>query len=186
MIHTMPKTVNKGKINGSLLYLVLLIFYVSSYGNCVAQTIPNVSSKLMTSQRCKNIGEKIFYGRAAESLAEMDALARKYSQNGVAVIAFAPGENTNSWISRMKVSGSMSNKTHNFLAVASAKATEMALSHEDSGTGKRKLLVGELGYKGGVIRKVKCGYIIASFSGAPSKIDEEISKKGLDILSKYY
>lgn len=182
----MPYNYNKRILNRFFFHLVLLTFYASSFNTCVAQTISNYSSKLKVSQVDKNKGEKIFFKRAEESLAVMDALAQKYSQKGVAVIAFVPGDNTETWISKMKVTGTMSNKTHNFLAVASAKATEMALSHVDSGTGTRKLLVGELGYKGGVIRKVNCGYIIASFSGAPSEIDEEISKKGLDILSKYY
>ena len=168
------------------IFLVLLICYASSIYNCFAQTLQNSASTLETSQACKDKAEKIFIERAEESLAVMDALARKFSQKGVAVISFAPGDNTESWISRMKVVGTLSNKTHNFLAVASAKAAEMALTHEDSGTGTKKPLVGELGYKGGVIRKVKYGYIIASFSGAPSEIDEKISNKGLEVLSKYY
>lgn len=135
---------------------------------------------------CKLQGEEIFNTHVKECLVVMEAIARKYSEKGVAVISFVPGEQTASWNSRMRVVGTLSTETHNFLAVASAKSAEMALTLENSGSGIRPPLVGELGYKGGVIKKVKCGYLIASFSGAPAEIDAEISKAGVDFLFAFY
>lgn len=135
---------------------------------------------------CKTRGEEIFNTHVGESLGAMEAIALKHSEKGVAVISFVPGEKTESWNSRMQVVGTLSTETHNFLAVASAKSAEMALTLENSGNVIREPLIGELGYKGGIIKKVKCGYLIASFSGAPAEIDAEISKAGVDFLSKYY
>ncbi|PKA97827.1 hypothetical protein B0O79_1500 [Flavobacteriaceae bacterium MAR_2009_75] len=137
-------------------------------------------------QEGKNKGEEIFNTYVGECLATMEAIAQRYSEEGVAVVSFVPGEKTESWNSRMRVVGTLSTETHNFLAVACAKSAEMALTLENSGTGIRQPLIGELGYKGGVIKKVKCGYLIASFSGAPAEIDAEISAAGVDFLSKYY
>ena len=81
--------------------------------------------------------------------------AIKNSVNVVAIIAFIPGELTGSWISRMKVVGGMCDEKSNLLAIAGAKAAEMAATLTDSGSGTRKPLSGELGYKGGLIRKGK-------------------------------
>ena len=128
----------------------------------------------------------MFFKHAEESLEIMDAAAGNFSAKGVAIISFIPGEETKSWISKMKVIGSLSNEKANFLAIAGSKAAEMATTYMDSGSGVRKPLNGELGYKGGVIRKVKCGYIVASFSGSSGEIDAKISKAGLDFLSRYY
>ena len=44
----------------------------------------------------------------------------------------------------------------------------------------------EFGYKGGLIKKVNSGYILAVFSGGSSEQDAEVSKEGLDWLNKYY
>ena len=131
-------------------------------------------------------GDVIFNAHVEVCLEIMEATALKYSEKGVAVIAFVPGVKTESWNSRMKVVGRLSSQQHNFLAVASAKSAEMALTLQNSGSVSRQPLIGELGYKGGVIKKVACGYLIASFSGAPSEIDAEISKVGVDFLSQFY
>ena len=156
---------------------ILTIFFVA---------VSATSSFSQSENDCKSIGEEVFNAHSKECLATMEAAAQKYSENGVAIIAFVPGEKTESWSSRMLVVGTISNEKYNFLGVASAKAAEMAITLKDSGTGSNQPLIGELGYKGGVIKKVKCGYLIASFSGAPSEIDAEISKAGVDFLSKYY
>ncbi|SFB94811.1 hypothetical protein SAMN04489722_101330 [Algibacter lectus] len=132
------------------------------------------------------LGNEIFNQKVEACLAVMETTAEKYSEQGVAVIAFVPGVQSEYWNSRMKVVGTLSTKQHNFLAVASAKASEMALTLQNSGSVRRKPLIGELGYKGGVIKKVACGYLIASFSGAPAEIDAEISKIGVDFLSQFY
>lgn len=144
------------------------------------------SAYLNLGKECKSQGEEIFNTYAEECLAAMEAIALKHSEKGVAVISFVPGAKTESWNSRMRVVGTLSTQTHNFLAIASAKSAEMAVTLENSGSGIRQPLIGELGYKGGIIKKVECGYLIASFSGAPAEIDVEISKMGIDFLSKYY
>ncbi len=45
---------------------------------------------------------------------------------------------------------------------------------------------GENGWKGGVIRKVPGGYVLAAFSGGKSEDDVAISKEGLEILGRAY
>ncbi|TDY64064.1 hypothetical protein [Algibacter lectus] len=135
---------------------------------------------------CECEGYEIFNLNVQECLDIMEATALKYSETGVAVVSFVPGEDTKSWNSRMRVVGTLSTKNHNFLGVASAKSAEMAVTLQNSGTSNRPPLIGELGYKGGVIQKVSCGYLIASFSGAPSEIDAEISKVGVHFLSKLF
>jgi len=131
-------------------------------------------------------GEKIFSRVARKGLIRMEQVALKNSVDGVAIVAFIPGELTESWVSAMKVVGKMCTDKSNLFAIASSKAAEMAANLTDSGSGIRKPLTGELGWKGGMIRKVKEGYIVAAFSGGPSEIDLQISKEGLDTLVKYY
>src|SRR5690554_2034139 len=133
-----------------------------------------------------NIGEKIFMEHADKCLALIEHAAQKKSIKGVAIIAFIPGDITSSWISKMKVVGSLTNSKANLLAIANSKAAEMADTYIDSGSGIRELKAGELGYKGGLIRKVDSGYILAVFSGGSSEDDIEVSKEGLDWLIKYY
>lgn len=86
----------------------------------------------------------------------------------------------------MKVVGHLTRDKANLLGIASTKAAEMADTHQDSGSGLREIYSGELGYKGGLIKKVSSGYILAVFSGGSSKQDMEVAKIGLDWLSKYY
>lgn len=169
----------------NIVFVVLLVavaigFY--TYGNLKKEP----DACLSLEQKCECQGDEIFNAHVQECLTTMEATADKYSAEGVAVIAFVPGEKTASWNSRMQVVGTLSTKKHNFLGVASTKAAEMAVTLKNSGTSNNPSLLGELGYKGGVVKKVACGYLIASFSGAPSEIDAEISKAGVDFLSKYY
>lgn len=169
----------------------ILLFTAFLIACCVFLTIqaqPNrapVNENQISRQMTKK-GEKIFSRMAGKCLTKMEQAAIKDSVNGVAIIAFIPGELTESWVSEMRVVGKMCNEKNNLLAIASSKAAEMAATLTDSGSGIRKPLTGELGYKGGMIRKVKYGYILAAFSGGPSEIDLKISKEGLDNLAKQY
>jgi hypothetical protein len=131
-------------------------------------------------------GEKIFVKRADQCLALIEQAAQKSSIKGVAIIAFIPGDVTKSWISKMKVVGNLTSGKANLLGIASTKAAEMADTHLDSGSGVREIYSGELGYKGGLIKKVDSGYILAVFSGGASEQDLEVAKIGLEWLSKFY
>jgi len=131
-------------------------------------------------------GEKIFLKRVNQSLALIEQAAQKISIKGVAIVAFIPGDVTESWTSKMKVVGNLTNDKANLLGIASTKAAEMADTHLDSGSKIREIYSGELGYKGGLIRKVKSGYILAVFSGGSSEQDLEVAKIGLDWLFKFY
>ena len=138
--------------------------------------------------------------RAADQAASFDELAEKALQamakradelhiKGAAVVAYAPGDTIGSWSSKMRVVGSMVNAPapgksgDNLLAIAYAKASEMAATLQDSGRGGRPNMTGEFGWQGGVIRKGKAGYLIAAFSGGPSETDAALSRLALDILA---
>jgi hypothetical protein len=101
-------------------------------------------------------------------------------------MAFIPGDSTMAWVSKMKVEGALTRDNLNFLAIANSKSSEMALTLKNSGSGVRPLLHGELGYPGGVIKKVNTGYILAAFSGGRSEQDLVAASKGLEELSKYF
>ena len=130
--------------------------------------------------------EKIFVKQADQCLSHIEQSAQKISIKGVAIVAFIPSDTTVSWISKMKVVGNLTHDKANLLAIASTKAAEMADTHQDSGSGIREIYSGELGYKGGMIKKVSSGYILAVFSGGSGEQDLEVAKIGLDWLVKYY
>ncbi len=144
------------------------------------------TTQAKTKQAYKDSGEKTFFKQADESLALIEQAAQKISIKGVAIIAFIPGDLTTMWISKMKVVGNLTTESANLLGIAYTKASEMADTHLDSGSGIRKILSGELGYKGGLIKKVNSGYILAVFSGGSGEQDLEVAKTGLDWLSKYF
>ncbi len=133
-----------------------------------------------------NKGEQIFIEHADKCLAVMDQAAQNMAVKGVAVIAYIPGDVSDSWISKMKVVSALHNGSANYLAVAYSKAAEMADTFKDSGGGVREPMVGEFGWQGGIIRKVSSGYILAVFSGASGEQDVEIAEKGIESLSAYY
>ena len=133
-----------------------------------------------------NKGEKIFIEQADKCLALIEQSAQKLSIKGVAVIAFIPGEVTESWSSKMKVIGFFTNSDSNTLGIAYTKAAEMADTFKDSGSGIRKPLTGEYGWQGGAIRKVEGGYILATFSGASGEQDYAVATEGLDFLYQSY
>ena len=131
-------------------------------------------------------GETAFIEHADGCLNIMEDAAQKLSITGVAVIAYMPGDVATSWISKMKVVGVLANNEANFLGIANAKAAEMARSLKDSGTSQQDPLTGEFGWQGGMIRKVKSGYLIAAFSGGTGQQDADISNEALEWLAKYY
>lgn len=131
-------------------------------------------------------GELKFIKHADKVLAVMEQEAQKLSIKGTAVIAFIPGEKTETWISKMKVIGFFTNDNANTLGIAYTKAAEMADLLKDSGSGVRKPLTGEFGWQGGVIKKVKSGYILAVFSGGSGEQDVVVAREGLNMLYQYY
>jgi hypothetical protein len=134
----------------------------------------------------KKNGEQIFIEHSDECLAIIEKAAHKLSIEGVAMIAFVPGEVSESWISKMKVVGSIANDKANYLAIAYAKAAEMAVTLQNSGNGERKEITGEFGWQGGVIVKVNSGYLMAAFSGGSSQEDAQAAGEGLDWMSGKY
>jgi len=164
------------------LLLILALIMVSGLCLSIQAQQKNIEVKAAN----KNSGEKIFIKQADKSLALIEEAAHKISIKGVAVVAFIPGDVSESWISKMKVVGNLSTESANLLGIAYTKASEMADTHKDSGSGVRKVLSGELGYKGGLIRKVNSGYILAVFSGGSGEQDLEVAKIGLDWLGKFY
>ncbi|MFO7671156.1 MAG: hypothetical protein R6W31_15975 [Bacteroidales bacterium] len=131
-------------------------------------------------------GEKIFLAHAENCLEAIDRAAREMSVQGVAVVAYIPGDSAKSWISKMRVVGALTNGSANFLAIAYSKAAEMADTFKNSGSGARVPLHGEFGYQGGIIRKVESGYILAVFSGATGEQDAELAGMGVEWLNEYY
>ncbi|MEO6523156.1 MAG: hypothetical protein ABIN91_15850 [Mucilaginibacter sp.] len=153
-----------------LLLCILLFSFTSKHG----QKIVNIN------------GEKIFLKHADDALAAIEQGALKLSIKGVAIVVFIPGDSTRSWVSKMKVVGLMKKGSSNLLGVASTKAAEMADTYQDSGSGIRPPLKGEYGYKGGLIRKVGSGYIIAVFSGGSPDQDKEAANNGAELFSIYF
>lgn len=147
---------------------------------------PEVQAETKKNKEVMKNGEQIFLKHADECLAIIEKAAQKLSITGAAMIAFIPGDVSESWISKMKVMGSLANEEANFLAIAYAKASEMAVTHKDSGNGDRKDITGEFGWQGGVIIKVDGGYLVGAFSGGTGQQDADVAKEGLDWLSEKY
>lgn len=131
-------------------------------------------------------GEQIFIKNADECLAIIEKAAQKLGITGAAMVAFIPGDVSESWISKMKVMGRLASKDANFLSIAYAKASEMAVTHENSGNGERKGITGEFGWQGGVVIKVDSGYLVAAFSGGTGQQDADVAKEGLEWLSEEF
>jgi len=161
-----------------LLFILILLFISGLYQTNQAQNKAQEKS-------AKN-AEKTFVKQADQSLALIEQAAQKISIKGVAIVAFIPNDATVTWISKMKVVGNLTHDKANLLAIASTKAAEMADTHLDSGSGVREIYSGELGYKGGLIKKVNSGYLLAVFSGGSGEQDLEVAKVGLDWLNKFY
>ncbi len=118
----------------------------------------------------------------------MQKRAGELGIQGVAVIAYAKGSTVESWSSKMLVVGHLrveptaTDKGSNLLAIAYAKAAEMADTLKDSGSQVRPPLTGELGWTGGVIARSRNGYVIGAFSGGKSEDDVQVSHAGVDAL----
>lgn len=125
-----------------------------------------------------------FSGAAEQALEAMAKEATARQMKGVAVIAFVPGDATRSWASQMRVVDAFVLGQANVLGIAYAKMSEMADTLENSGSGKRPPHHGELGYKGGAIRKVAGGHLLAAFSGGKDTDDLDVANLGLDLLEK--
>lgn len=163
--------------------LVLICIYTST---SLAQNNPSKVNEIRAIKVSAEKGEKIFFKRADQCLALIEQAAQKISIKGVAVVAYMPGEITETWISKMRVVGNLTSGKANLLGIANTKASEMADTHLDSGSKIREIYNGELGYQGGLIKKVKSGYILAVFSGGSGEQDLEVAKIGLDWISKFY
>lgn len=127
----------------------------------------------------------VAFGAAGEGA--LDAMAREAAarqMKGVAVIAFVPGDAARSWTSQMRVVDAFVLAQANVLGIAYAKMSEMADTLEPSGSGKRPPHHGEFGYKGGAIRKVAGGHLLAAFSGGKDTDDLDVANVGLDHLAK--
>lgn len=133
---------------------------------------------------------KSFDRVADAALRAMRRRAEELKVRGVAVVAFVPGRETRSWISRMltvggKITGASKRDPKagaNCLGIAYMKAAEMADTKRDSGSGVRRPKVGECGWQGGVVARGKAGWLIAAFSGAVSSDDVLVSQAGLAVL----
>lgn len=131
-----------------------------------------------------------FDAQADAALNAMRSRAEQLNIGGVAVVAFFRGEKIQSWQSRMLVVGRVEDEPtatspgSNLLAIAYAKASEMALTLRNSGSHVRPPMTGEFGWTGGVIAHGKDGYLIAAFSGGKSDDDVQVSKSGLERLQQ--
>lgn len=172
--------------------LLIAIVMASSMGlTAFAQSSRRNASKAIPAKEKsasvkENKGEKAFLQHADKALAIIEEEALKISIKGTAVIAFIPGDKTESWTSRMKVIGFFTNDNSNTLGVAYTKLAEMADTFKDSGSGSRKVLTGETGWQGGAIRKVEGGYLLAAFSGASGEQDYAVATAGLNWLAQQY
>lgn len=122
---------------------------------------------------------------ADQALAAMRTRADELKIGGVAVVAYFEGDTIQSWSSKMVVVGrykddpKANDKGSNLLAIAYAKAAEMADTHKNSGSQLRPPMIGEFGWQGGVIEHGRSGYLIAAFSGGKSEDDVEVSRAGM-------
>jgi hypothetical protein len=156
---------------------------------CFALALPLIvmGPDAFASKPPKPIPAKKFDTAARSALDAMKAKAAQLNIQGVAVVAFAPGDTIEGWSSQMAVVGRMldpkaSEKGNNLLGIAYAKASEMARTAKDSGTSGLTPMTGEFGWQGGVVAKTDKGFLIVAFSGGKSEDDVEVSKAGLQIL----
>ena len=145
-----------------------------------------VPSKSLDDSGLVKDSEQIFLKHADACLDMMEKEAKNIPMEGVAMLAYIPGEATAAWTSKMRVVGKLADEKVNLLAIAYAKAGEMAVTQKDSGEQSRKEIGGELGDQGGAIIKIHSGYLVAAFSGGTSEDDLAVSKMGLDWLSKKF
>lgn len=130
-----------------------------------------------------------FNKAADKAFVAMQRRAAELKITGVAVVSCFDGSVMQSWQSRALVVGRLKDeprgdsKGNNLLAIAYAKASEMADTLQNSGSQARPPMTGEVGWTGGVISTAHHGYVIAAFSGGKSEDDVEVSKAGLKELA---
>ncbi|MFZ1056593.1 MAG: hypothetical protein WAN79_13055 [Opitutaceae bacterium] len=148
------------------------------------------ASLVLSAQEAPAPACSAFDTSADTALKAMRARAGELHIKGVAVVAYARGDDVTSWSSRMQVIGIMTqppsanDKGSNLLGIAYAKAAEMAATLKDSGSGIRPPLTGEFGWRGGVVARGKTGILIAAFSGGRSEDDVNVSRAGLAVLAQ--
>jgi hypothetical protein len=131
---------------------------------------------------------KEFNKLADKALKAMKRRAKKIGIHGVAVVAWSEGRKVKAWTSKMLAVGPITGESDtdpagaNFLGIAYTKASEMADTLKNSGSGVRPPKKGEYGWRGGVVKKLKGGYVFAAFSGGPSEDDVKVAKAGLKVL----
>jgi hypothetical protein len=136
----------------------------------------------------KPVSAKKFDALASSALEAMKQKAAELKVSGVAVVNYVPSDAVEGWSSKMAVVGRMTDpaagagKGNNLLAIAYAKSAEMARTLVNSGTATGPTMTGEFGWQGGVIEKVKGGWLIVSFSGGKSEDDVQVSKAGLAVM----
>ena len=136
----------------------------------------------------KPVNPKKLDALEASALAAMKDKAAELKIQGVAIVSFAPGETIQGWTSKMAVVGRMTDpaasdgKGNNLLGIAYAKSAEMARTLVDSGTTKGTPMTAEFYWQGGVVEKVKNGWIVVAFSGGKSEDDVQASKAGMAVM----
>jgi hypothetical protein len=157
-----------------------LAFLLSASSLSAGEPVPAVSLSPKAAKR--------FEKRSNLALAAMQRRAAELGITGVGLVARFEGDTVRAWTSKMMVVGKMKNAPSatdpgaNLLAIAYSKASEMADTHRDSGSGVRPPMKGEFGWQGGLFRKTPSGGLIAAFSGASSEDDLKVSRAGLDVL----
>jgi galactokinase/mevalonate kinase-like predicted kinase len=154
----------------SLNQLLLAIIIMTVSNNATAQTILKEQKK----------AEKTFITHADEALHIMKQEALRMNIKGAGVVCFIPGNETQSWVSKMIIVGATGNEGYNFIAIANSKASEMAETLKNSGSKVRPVKVGEFDYLGGTIKKIDSGYLLSTFSGASGEDDLAVANKGID------
>jgi hypothetical protein len=140
---------------------------------------------LVTAQEvAERVTSTLLHADASQALDAMAKEAKSRNMKGVAVVAFVSGDKTQDWVSHMRVVDAMVLGKANVLGVAYCKLSEMADTLKDSGSKVRPALHGELGYRGGAIRKVHGGYLLAAFSGGKDTDDLAVANVGLDVLER--
>ena len=133
---------------------------------------------------------KDFQATAKAMITAMETHARSLGVKGAIVVA-SMDETGFSWTSEMKAVNAITAiddrperevPGYNFIGIAYTKAAEMASTKINSGSNIRPAYKGEYGYRGGIIKKIQTGYIIAVFSGATSEQDLEIAQAGIKAL----
>ncbi len=173
-----------------LLVALVGLFCLSTTALCQQAGAPAAKPRL-NQPAAAQVGSapaKSFEALADEALLAMRQRAGELKVEGVAVVSYSEGESVQAWSSKMAVVGRMrvepgpTDKGSNLLAIAYAKAAEMADTLKDSGSHMREPMTGEFGWSGGVIARGRHGYLIVAFSGGKSEDDVMVSRAGLERL----